>query len=252
MSDPVRRARPLLGTIVEVAAWGGSVDRAFQAIEALQARLSCHDPASEVSLLNRQAHRRPVAVGADAWRVLCAARRLSEESGGAFDVARGGTFRDIELLPGRRVRFARALRIDLGGIAKGYCVDRAVAQLKRSGAVAGLVNAGGDLRAFGPRSFPIALRDPGDPSRTLPWRSLRNSALATSANYPGDRARWAGELRDGRSDEAAARGISVTVQASCAMLADALTKVVAATGSMAEAVLARHRARAWVVCATAA
>src|SRR5689334_1522000 len=68
-SPAVRRARPLLGTMVEIAAWGGSVDNAFRVMEALQARLSFHDPASELSTLNRLAHRRAVAVGSDLWRV---------------------------------------------------------------------------------------------------------------------------------------------------------------------------------------
>ena len=244
MSRPVRRARPLLGTVVEVVAWGGCVDRAFRVVEALQAQLSFHDAASELSVLNRSAHRGPVSVGEDLWRVLDAALRLSKESDGAFDAAIGGTFRDVERLPGRRVRFARRMRLDLGGIAKGYCVDRAVEALERSGAVAGLVNAGGDLRAFGPRSFPVALRHPASPSHTLAWRPLRNAALATSAAY-GDGApgRWAGGSR-------LERGISVTVKAPRAMLADALTKV--ARGPRAERVLARYRARAWVLCATTA
>jgi thiamine biosynthesis lipoprotein len=244
VSRPVRRARPLLGTIVEIAAWRGSVENAFHVIEALQARLSFHDPASELSALNRCAHRGPVAVGKDLWRVLSAALRLSKESDGAFDAAIGGTFRDVERLPGRRVRFARPMRIDLGGIAKGYCVDRAVEALERSGAAAGLVNAGGDLRAFGPRSFPVALRHPASPSHTLAWRPLRDAALATSAAYDDAASgRWAGGSR-------LERGVSVTVKAPRAMLADALTKVV--RGPSAERVLARYRARAWVLCATTA
>ena len=241
---PVRRARPLLGTIVEIAAWGGSVESAFRVVEALQARLSFHDPASELSTLNRLAHRRAVAVGSDLWRVLKAALQLAAQSDGAFDAAVDGTFRDIELLPGRRVRFARRMRVDLGGIAKGYCVDRAVAGLRRGGARAGLVNAGGDLRAFGPRSFPVALRHPASPSHTLAWRPLRNAALATSAVYDeAAPARWAGGSR-------LERGVSVTVKAPRAMLADALTKVVHAP--RAARLLARHRARAWVLCATTA
>jgi thiamine biosynthesis lipoprotein len=244
VSRLVRRARPLLGTIVEIAAWGGCVEKAFRAIEALQRRLSFHDPASELSMLNSRAHLHDMEVGNDLWRVLRAALALAEESGGAFDVALDGSHRDIALLPGRRVRFARRMRIDLGGIAKGYCVDRAVETLRRSGARAGLVNAGGDLRAFGARSFPIELRHPASPSHTLPWRPLRNAALATSASYgDGAPARWAGGSR-------LERGLSVTVKAPCAMLADALTKIVRTP--RAERVLARHRAQAWVLCATAA
>lgn len=251
-----RRARPLLGTFVDITAWGESdalsfaMSRAFAAIERLQARLSCHDRASEISRVNNQAHRSPIAVSAHTWRVLSAALRFSQESGGAFETAVGGTFRDIERLPGRRVRFARRMRIDLGGIAKGYCIDRAVEILRRGGALAGLVNAGGDLRAFGPRSFPVQVRHPAAPSHALAWRPLRETALATSANYDESAGRWAGELRDGRTGMPVGKGISITVQAPRAMLADALTKVV--SSAAAERMLARYRARAWVLCATTA
>ncbi len=264
----IRRARPLLGTFVEIAAWGHeeaalrrAVHCAFRTIERLQSRMSIHDAASEVSRLNREASRQPVKVSGDTWRVLRAAVRLSRQSKGAFDVTvtparafrrhrnRTGDFRDIEFLAGRGVHFARPLRIDLGGIAKGYCVDRAIAELKRCGAKAGLVNAGGDLRAFGERAFPLHLRHPADPSQLVPWRTIRDAAIATSASYATGRHRCAGLLVDGRSGARIGPGVSVTVRASRALVADALTKVVAATGVQAAPLLARYRARAWVLTA---
>lgn len=260
----IRRARPLLGTLVEISARGRdaarlerAVSRAFVAIERLQARLSVHDPASEVSRLNRSAHRRSLPVTGDTWRLLRAAKRLSLLSAGAFDVtaphARGaGDFRDILLMPGRRVRFARALRIDLGGIAKGYCVDRAVAALKRAGVRSGLVNAGGDLRAFGARAYPLQLRHPADPHALLPWGHIRDAAVATSARYRTGRDRCAGVLVDGYSGTPLGDGVSVSVRAARAWVADALTKVVAVQGATAAAVLARYRAHAWVLDAESA
>lgn len=265
-SHVIRRARPLLGTFVEIAAWGQeeamlrhAVHCAFRTIERLQSQLSVHDAASEVSRLNRDANAGPVTVSSDTWRVLRAAARLSRQSGGAFDVTatrarasgrrrhRAGGFRDIEFLAGRRVHFARPLRIDLGGIAKGYCVDRAVSELRRCGVKAGLVNAGGDLRAFGVRSFALHLRHPADPGQLVSWRSIRNAAVATSASYATGRRRCAGLLVDGRSGVRIGPGISVTVRASSALVADALTKVVATTGAQAAPILARYRARAWVL-----
>jgi thiamine biosynthesis lipoprotein len=259
MSAPIeiRRCRPLLGTFVEIAARGArpaalerAVRRAFAAIEALQARLSAHDPASELSRLNRKARARPVPVSADTWRVLRAAARLARQSAGAFDPTLAGRWQDIEFLPGRRVRFAPALRVDLGGIAKGYCVDRAVACLKRAGIESGLVNAGGDLRAFGPRPFPLHLRHPGDAAQLLGLGALRDAALATSASYAKGHERCAGRLRDGRDGRPLGAGFSVSVRASSALLADALAKVVAVDGARAEALLARYRAHAWVFGAT--
>lgn len=255
----IRRARPLLGTFVEITALGRDAARleravscAFFAIERLQARLNVHDPASEVSRLNRSAHRRSVPVSGDTWRLLRAAKRLSLLSAGAFDVTAphargGGDFRDIALLPGRRVRFARRLRIDLGGIAKGYCVDRAVTALKRAGVRSGLVNAGGDLRAFGARAYPLQLRHPADPHALLPWGRIRDAAVATSARYRTGRDRCAGALVDGRGGTPIGAGVSVSVRAAHAWVADALTKVVAVQDAAAVAVLARYRARAWVL-----
>ena len=267
----IRRARPLLGTFVEIVAWGHeeaalrqAVRRAFRMIEMLQSRLSVHDAASDVSRLNREASRQPIKVSGDTWRVLLAAVRLSRQSGGAFDVTvtparafrrhrnRAGDFRDIKFLAGRRVYFARPLRIDLGGIAKGYCVDRATTELKRCGVKAGLVNAGGDLRAFGERAFALHLRHPADPSQLVPWSTIRDAAIATSASYAIGRRRCAGLLVDGRSGARIGPGVSLTVRASRALVADALTKVVAATGSQAAPLLARYHAHAWVLTAAGA
>ena len=249
----IRRCRPLLGTFVEITARGPwpaalerAVRRAFATIEALQARLSVHDPASEISRLNRQGHARACAVTRDTWSVLRAAARLSRQSGGAFDVTLGGGAAGLQFLPGRRVRLARPLREDLGGIAKGYCVDRAVEALARGGAESGLVNAGGDLRAFGPRAFPLHVRHPDDPRRIFSLGEIRNAALATSASYATGRARCAGRLRDGRTGAPIGRGLSVSVRAPSAMLADALTKAVAASGKRAAPLLARYGAHAWV------
>jgi thiamine biosynthesis lipoprotein len=253
----IRRARPLLGTFVEVSAWGvdeavlrRAIDRAFGVIGALQARLSAHDPASEVSRLNRNGYAGAIRVSRDVRRVLRAAARLSQLSAGAFDVtaaSAGSSFRDIRLLRGSRIRFTRPLRIDLGGIAKGYCVDRAVVALRRCGVAGGLVNAGGDLRAFGARAYALSLRHPADIRHLVPLGTIRDAALATSASYAEGAERCAGRALDGRSGEPLGPGISVSVRARRATIADALTKVVAAMGPRAEPLLARYRAQAWIL-----
>lgn len=241
----LRRCRPLLGTFVEISASAlerarleRAITLAFRRIERLQGLLSAHDPASELSRLHFAT--RPTAVGIHLWRVLRAAARLARESGGAFDATLGsGRF---ELRPARRVRLAPGTRLDLGGIAKGYCVDRAVETLRRAGARAGLVNAGGDLRAFGERGYPLHLRHPADAQRLAPFFELRDAALATSAHYAAG-----SERRSPRRGEDLPAAVSVSVCAPSAMLADALTKVVGALGGAAAPLLARHGARAWVV-----
>jgi len=248
-SHDLRRCRPLLGTFVEISASGPDRARleramtgAFDTMARLQAMLSAHDAGSELSCLNHRAGAAPVRVGTHLWRVLRTAASLVRESSGAFDATLGSG--GFELLPGRRVRLAPGARLDLGGIAKGYCVDRAVEALRRRGARAGLVNAGGDLRAFGDAAYPLHLRHPGDARRLVALGQLRESALATSASYA------AGDVRRsprGGSDLPA--GLSISVRAPTAMLADALTKVVARLGDEAAPLLARHRAVAWAIAA---
>lgn len=268
----VRRARPLLGTLVEIAVRGvqdpdDAIDAAFGAVASVHLSMSYHDPASDVSRLNAQAHRRPVAVHAATFEVLQAALAWSERSGGAFDISvapqierqgllprrrlgtASGTWRDIECLPGRRVRFRRPMRIDLGGIAKGYAVDRACAALRARGVGCALVNAGGDLRVIGATSWPIAVRHPAEPGHRLPLCELADGAIATSAAYflPGSANRRARALVDGRTRALREWHGSISVSAATCMGADALTKVVGLMGTRAERLLRRERATACII-----
>jgi len=143
----------------------------------------------------------------------------------------------IKLLPGNRVRFADpSVKIDLGGIAKGFAVDRAVEALRRHGIAEGLVNAGGDLSVFGPRSHVIDIRDPRQPDRPLGRVALRNGALASSAGR-FDPARSSHVLDSAVIDPLTAVParsiIGATVCAPCCVIADALTKVVMNTAEAA-------------------
>jgi thiamine biosynthesis lipoprotein len=273
----VSRARPLLGTLVQIRASGpasritGAVDAAFSAIEQLHHRLSAHDPHSELSALNRQALFEPRRVHADTYAVLLAALHFARLSEGAFDPCTGfdleqwgllppdcaprtsraaGSWRDIELVSGQQVCMHRPLRIDLGGIAKGYAVDQAVRLLLDAGAVDVMVNAGGDLRVAGPRSHTIALRHPLAPERSTESLTLLNESLATSAAYYS-RARHSGcdvsALLNpaGRTPHLDAGGVSV--RAPDCMTADALTKVVLfAPAQVAERALAACDAMAFI------
>jgi FAD:protein FMN transferase len=245
----MRRCRPLLGTFVEISASGPDLARveravtaAFETIARLQALLSAHDPRSELLCLNRRAGSTPLQVGTHLWRVLRVASHLARASGGAFDATLGSG--DFALLTRRRVRLAPGARLDVGGVAKGYCVDRAVEVLRRHGAQSGLVNAGGDLRAFGAMAHPLHLRHPACPTRLIPIGELREAALATSARYAADDGR-----RSPRGGTDLPAGTSISVRAPTAMLADALTKVVARLGDGAAPVLERHRAVAWAIAA---
>lgn len=275
--NEVRRLRPGLGTFVDIRARGESeaglraaVESAFAAIRRVHGLMSFHDPASDVSLLNRRAAHGAVPVSAWTWTVLREAQRLSRLSAGAFDItvggvlvrqgflpspgglapARGASWRDLELLPGRRVRFRRRLWIDLGGLAKGFAVDRAVAALRAAGVTAGSVNAGGDLRVFGACAERILVRHPASPQCAVALCRLRGGAVATSAPYFAMRRRGGrrvSPLRDPRTGRSCTRAVSVSVRAATCLRADALTKLVLADPARARAVLKVYRARAWIM-----
>jgi thiamine biosynthesis lipoprotein len=221
--DSVRRARPLLGTFVEITAFGvdrarldAAIDRAFAAIATVHGLMSFQEPGSELSRLNRQGA--SVVAGLHPWtrRVLAAAAELRARSAGAFDTtaATGGP-------------------IDLSGIAKGFAVDRAAETLRASGVDSGIVNAGGDLAVFGPEAREIAVRDPDDPSRIAATVTLRDAALASS-----------GRAIDPRTGRPVETIVGASVSAASCMIADALTKVVGVMGAGATPLLRHYRASA--------
>jgi thiamine biosynthesis lipoprotein len=157
----------------------------------------------------------------------------------------------IQLLPENQVRFADpSVKIDLGGIAKGFAVDRAVEALQRQGITDGLVNAGGDLRAFGPRSYPIDVRDPRQPGRAILRVALGNGALASSGGRfdpMHSRHRLSSAVIDPATAMPAQSISGATVCAPSCVIADALTKVVMNAGEVAGAVLEHYGADALFV-----
>jgi FAD:protein FMN transferase len=236
----LRRCRPLLGTFVEVTAPDEpAIAAGFAAIAEVQQLLSAHDPASELSRLNRLGFGQPVALDALTCLVLRRALHWAEASGGGFDPTIGGLMAARGLLPadhtslpvdpaanwrdvhvdGHSARFSRRLRLDLGGIAKGLAVDRAIDAIRASGAECALVNAGGDIRAFGPDPWLVSVVTPGS-RQPLAVVELDNAALATSAGHDDD-----GKLNMDHLVGACSGIASVTVQAPSAMDADALTKI---------------------------
>jgi FAD:protein FMN transferase len=116
----------------------------------------------------------------------------------------------------------------------------------------GLVNAGGDLAAFGPQAESVHLRDPRDPSRLLLEIALENDALASSG-HGFDPFHSAAPAQTAIIDPASARPVqaiqAATVRAPSCMVADALTKVVMVAGAGASSVLEHYRAGALIVLA---
>ncbi|GGH63806.1 FAD:protein FMN transferase [Comamonas phosphati] len=240
----LRRARPLLGTLVEIGVndEGESpqlaVQAAFAAIEQVQACMSRFEPDSDVARFAALAPGQDMDVAPATAEVLQAAHELEWASDGLFDVTQGRGPGGWHCEGLRLRKLSAAAAFDLGGIAKGYAVDCAVRALQHAGCSAGWVNAGGDLRAFGPVQLPVMLRDE-ERGRLDVFLELGDGALATSRLGPLRRSRiWAGEGRN-----AAAH---VSVAAPLCLWADALTKIVAASGQADHPLMAHYEARAWL------
>jgi thiamine biosynthesis lipoprotein len=275
LQESVRRVtRPMMGTLVEIV-WrtrGGedeaeTVRSALNRMDALAARMSLYDPSSELVKINEAAGKAPVQVSDDLLEVIEKSLTVSGITGGAFDVTVGpveAAWGDIQRegggrVPGdqavrdaldrvgyERVRVDRkaktvflekeGMRIDLGGIAKGYIVDRGMAWVNGGGIREALVNAGGDIRASGgPESPPwrIGLQDPLDKGGLLGFFSLREGAVVTSGTYERyfktKEGRFA-HIVDPRTGRPVQGLLSVTVVAEDSSLADALATAVMVGG----------------------
>lgn len=269
------RARPLLGTFVEIAAHGENADAvqmaisaAFAEVERVHQLMSYQLADSDISRINRDGFVSPVAVAPATWAVLAAAEKFSAASDGLFDITVAptltklgflprhagfprisgqGNWQHVALLPDHQVQLKRRLRIDVSGIAKGYAVDRAIAVLQAACMASGRVNAGGDLRVFGEHAQIVHVRHPAVPEQMLPIVELKQGAAATSAGYYTQRryqGRMVTPLINPHTRSAAGVQRSVTVLANDCMTADALTKVVHADTERAVALLVQFDARA--------
>lgn len=255
----VRRCRPLLGTFVEIAVPAGheaTIEAAFQAVAKVHARMSYHEEMSDLTALRRSPAGAIVAV--DPWTVAVLRRAIAlhQRSASLFDVTIGrelvglgylpadvtidvtamiGTTVDIEIIDDERVCCHSPMLIDLGGIAKGFAVDRAIDVLMADGIERGTVNAGGDLRVIGREV--VALR--GIDNMVEGAINVVDAAVATSANRSTTK-------RTNASDTAPHIGASrmplqadgvVTIIADDCMTADAMTKIALADPALAQAML---------------
>ena len=277
----IERARPLLGTTVSMRVHGLSesdanraIDEAFGEIALVHRLMSFQQAESDVSRLNREAAVRTQDVHPATFEVLYWAREIAEASVGCFDITVAdklvewgmlpapdsrhppdpqADWRDIELGEDYGVRFRRPLWIDLSGIAKGYAVDRAIERLQRHGAVQACVNAGGDLRIYGPHAEAIALRHEKPASEGIPVLEIENAAVASSGGdieRRGHEGEMAGPHVDGRDGRAIPMGRFASVVAESCLIADALTKPVLILQEASGALLRRFGASAHLCDAT--
>jgi thiamine biosynthesis lipoprotein len=223
---PIRyeAAHESMGTVFTVAAYGHDqaflsevVNEVFEEVDQLDEQMSNYRPESELSAINREAAQREVIVEPRLFGLIQYALRVSQESGGAFDITVGplmeqwGFFRGqgrvpgpaeisqaleavgyqhVRLAPERRgIRFdVSGVELDLGGIAKGYAVDQAAQILRSNGITAALVSSGtSSIYALGSppgeRGWKVTVRDPFEAGKAADVFRLRNVALSTSGNY---------------------------------------------------------------------
>lgn len=257
----VRRARPLLGTFVELGVASGGDDNertehtehalraGFAAISEVQACLSRFEADSDIARFHALRAGASMALREPGRTVLGAAQQLRDASAAMFDVSLGSAPFGWRVEGGRLHKRDDAARLDLGGIAKGHAVDCAVLALLAHGCTAGWVNAGGDLRAFGGADVPVFLRDEAHGGAT-PFALLGDGAFATSHFAPGSRCRLAGSAGAGSGSGSGSGSRSTSAHASVAaplcLWADALTKLVARSGDSQHPLLRRYDAVAWL------
>ena len=235
-----------MGTLVAIEARAAdaavaerAVEAGFAAIRDAEALLHPTRSGSDLARLNRATagYRLPVRARTVALLRLC--RDLCTLSGGWFEPALPESGSIMHWLPvGPSAVFVRRrTRVDLGGIAKGYAVDLAIAALRRTGASGGLVNAGGDLRVFGSARWPVLLRVGLSATQKL---ELRDCALAASdpacSNRPREHRGYYPGGQGGRYLSPAAAAIC----APTAALADGLAKVVMFAASAQSARILAH------------
>ncbi len=237
-------------------------EEALDEIDRLEAMLSLYRPGSEVARLNREGHRQPVRVTPELFRLLDRARRLTAETGGAFDITiaplvrcwgfMGGTgalpetadvvaarelvgMHLVELNPESfTVRFAReGVMLDLGAIGKGYAVDRAAEILREAGVTSALIHGGTSTTyAVGRQAdgspWKVAITRPDTDSNPAPLAvaELEDTSLSVSAVWGRafrDGARRYGHVLDPRTGRPAEGALMTALVLPSATESDALT-----------------------------
>jgi thiamine biosynthesis lipoprotein len=215
-----RLEEPLMGTEVSVELWHEDPAAGLAAAHAVMAEyhrinelMSTYREDSEISALNREAGQHPFAASQELFDLVARSLELGRMSEGCFDITydsvgflydlRAGVvpddeavrgrlplinYRAVEMDPQRRTVFFRqpGMRINLGGIAKGYAVERGAAILRRHGVHHALLNAGGDSRVVGDRRgqpWMIGVRDPRARDAVIARLPLVDEAISTAGDY---------------------------------------------------------------------
>lgn len=223
-SNPVviKRAQMHMGTLVTITAVAESESIAqaaassgFGEIRRLEELLSTWIPASELSRVNAAAGATAVPVSPETLAIVSYSLQAAELTDGGFNIAIGPAVEawsvtdrqhiptEAELqqlvplvdLHGIHVDVSKqtisldrvGMRIDIGGIGKGYAADRAVEVMRKAGASAGVVALSGDIKTFGQlpdgQGFPVGIQHPRSEGAVLAWIDLRDEAISTAGDY---------------------------------------------------------------------
>jgi thiamine biosynthesis lipoprotein len=255
----------IMGTRITVELWSDDREKADQAIDAVldemrhvDETMSTYKPTSEVSLVNAGAAAGPMHITKELFDLLTTAKEYSVITDGAFDITYASVgymydfrkhirpnetqidkalpavdYRHLLLDPKKQtVRFSQTgVRIDLGGIAKGYSVDRGIDVLKARGITRAYVSAGGDSRIIGDRfgkPWMVGIRDPRKEAGEVITRiPLVDAAISTSGDYERyfeeDGVRYH-HIIDPRTGHSASKVRSATIIGPYAIRTDGLSK----------------------------
>jgi thiamine biosynthesis lipoprotein len=260
----VKRAQMHMGTLVAITAVAPtkeeaqvSIEAGFHEIKRLEQLLSTWIATSELSQVNAAAGQRPVTVGSETLELVLRSLEMAGLTEGGFNIAVGPAVEawsvtDLQRIPSHAKlqslkplvdwttiqidRQARTIflpkpgmRIDVGGIGKGYAADRAVDVMKRTGARGGVVALSGDIKTFGDlpgmKGFPVGIRHPRQEDANVATIDLKNEAISTAGDYERyfeqEGVRYH-HILDPRSLEPARKCQSVTVIATEGTVADGL------------------------------
>ncbi len=220
LADWLGDARPMMGTEVSVYLWSDDPDQGRQALEEVFAEaerinrlMSTYIDGSEISEINRSAAERPVVAGEELFRLIQRSLDISVLTHGAFDITYDSVGQHYDFRERQRpdedtieaemknidyryveldqvtssVKFLKdGVRINLGGIAKGYVVERGANILRGLGIEHAIVTAGGDSRLLGDRRgrpWMVGIRDPREDGQVAISVPLTEEAISTSGDY---------------------------------------------------------------------
>jgi len=265
-ADWITREEAIMGTRCVVELWSedaakgeAGISSVFDDMKRIDRLMSTWKEDTEISAVNRDAAKHPVKISPELFDLLVTSVKYSELTHGAFDITYasvgylydfrahvhpdqktiaaalpGINFRHMVLDPGKHtVFFQRAgMRIDLGGIAKGYSVDRGIEILQKQGFTRAMVNAGGDTRIIGDRfgkPWVVGVRDPDHEGKVFLRLPLTDTAFSTSGDYEryfDENGKRFHHIIDPKTGDSARKCRSVTIISGTATRTDALTKSV--------------------------